>query len=376
MSPEAALAKTSAQTSVGNAKPSFEREDQAAPKPQGRATPWPSMASALPVEARAAIARWMPAGHGIGAIRLLQRPLLSVDASLKFLVLDQHGDPIFLADWSADVAPQSTLQASQRAQAFGDAVGPALARWIVTPNLLGTYHGRSCTIAPAMQELGSRNPSRVLQRREKPWRVMRWLGRVTKQTARVATETERLALFDSPLRLMAQHPGVGKPAREMARQALRDLRLGRWQPVVQAAHYDLRVPNVMAQSKAVFSEPRLIDWGSAALQGHGFFDTVCVAESFRLPLPWVRWAVRRNAAASGQNVQHVAAQCMAALGHLHMTQPQWSDVIFESMSRQMADYLGRLALVPAPTPSEASSATGTASGWHGTAVNASSFGDA
>jgi hypothetical protein len=333
------------------------------------------MSTALPVEARAAIARWMPAGQVIGAIRLLQRPLLSVDASHKFLVLDQHGDPIFFADWSADVAPQATLQASQRAQAFSDAVGPALARWIVTPNLLGTYHGRSCTIAPVVHELGLRNPHRGLQRREKPWRVMQWLGRVAQRTARVATESERLALFDGPLRLMAQHPGVGTPAREMARQALRDLRLGRWQPVVQAAHYDVRVPNVMAQSKALLSEPRLIDWGSATLQGHGFFDMVCVAESFRLPSPWARWALRRNAAASGQNVQHVAASCIAALGHLRMTQTQWSDVIFESMSRQMADYLGRLACAPAPTPSEASSATGTASGWHGSAVNASSFGD-
>lgn len=334
------------------------------------------MATALPVEARAAIARWMPAGHTIGAIRLLQRPLLSVDASNKFLVLDQHGDPIFFADWSADVAPQATLQASQRAQAFGDAVGPELARWIVTPNLLGTYHGRSCTIAPVVQELGVSNPRRGLQRREKPWRVMQWLGRVAQRTARVATEPERFALFDRPLRLMAQHPSVGTPAREMAHQALRDLRLGRWQPVVHATHYDVRVPNVMAQSKAMFSEPRLIDWGSAAAQGHAFFDVVCVAESFRLPLPLVRLALRRHGAASGQNVQHVAASCIAALGHLRLTQPQWSDVIFESMSRQMAGYLGRLAMAPASTPSEASSAAGTASGWHGSAVNASSFGDA
>ncbi len=334
------------------------------------------MASALPVEARAAIARWMPAGHVIGAIRLLQRPLLSVDASHKFLVLDQHGEPIFFADWSPDVAPQATLQASQRAQAFGDAVGPALSRWIVTPNLLGTYHGRSCTIAAVVQELGLRNPHRGLQRREKPWRVMRWLDRVAERTARMATEPERIALFDSPLRLMAQHPSVGTPTREIARQALRDLRLGHWQPVVQAAHYDLRFPNVMAQSKALFSEPRLIDWGSATVQGHGFFDMVCVAESFRLSLPWVRWALRRSAAASGQNTKHVAAQCIAALGHLRMTQPQWSDVVFESMSRQIAGYLGRLAMVPAPTPSEASGAAGMASGWHGTAVNASSFGDA
>jgi hypothetical protein len=340
-----------------------------------------AVAVALPVEARAAIARWMPAGHVIGAIRLLQRPLLSVDASHKFLVLDQHGTPIFFADWSADVAPQAALRASERAQAFGDAVGPTLARWIVAPHALGTYHGRTCTIAPVMHELGSRNPRRGLQRREKPWRVMQWLASVAQRTTRAATAQERQALFDGPLRLMAQHPSVGTPARDIARQALRDLRAGRWQPIVQAAHYDIRVPNVMVQSKALLGEPRLIDWGSATPQGHGFFDVVCVAESFRLPVPLVRWALRRHAAACQQDVQHVASHCIAALGHLRMTQPQWSDVIFESMARQLADYLGRLAIPPTPAPTPAPASTqatghaGMASGWHGTAVNASSFGD-
>jgi hypothetical protein len=335
------------------------------------------MAVALPVEARAAIARWMPPGHVIGAIRLLQRPLLSVDASHKFLVLDQHGNPIFFADWSTDVAPQAALHASERAHAFGDAVGPVLARWIVAPNVLGTYHGRSCTIAPVKQELGSRNPIRALHRREKPWRVMQWLTSVAQRTAHAATAQECLALFDGPLQLMAQHPSVGTPARDLARQALRALRAGHWQPTVQAAHYDVRVPNVMVESKALLGEPRLVDWGSATPRGHGFFDVVCVAESFRLPLPLVRWMLRRHAAASQQDVQHVAAHCIAALGHLRLTQPQWSDVIFEAMARQLADYLGRLALAPPPAPM-ATQAAGPAplvSGWHGTAVNASSFGD-
>ncbi len=324
----------------------------------------------LPPAAMTALSRRMPQGKVIGEVELLRRPLISCDNSHKFMVRDADGRSAQFVDWSSTVAPESTLDSSLRASAFRNAVGEVLGRWVVVPTNMGTYEGRSCTTAEVMQSFSSNRVLGAAQRRHQALALMGWLAKVAACTARPATADEIETLFASPLHTLTRLPQASDQAKALARASLRLLRARQWKPHVQAAHYDLRRPNIMLSQASPWAEPRIVDWGGARVVGHGFYDLLCLGQSMGVPVRLVRWFAARSAYALGQPLHAAAGSSMATVGFLLQSQPNLSPRVFDALLNDQAAYcMGVVGSVPAPQATATLPAEQAhPSGWHATSV--------
>lgn len=244
----------------------------------------------------------------------------------KFLVRAPSSNaqpPLGLIEWSVEAAPNKASRAARRADAARSALGPVLGEPVVVPRQLGTFDGRSATIAPFHDDWTQLPLLRRLQRRRVLRDVLAWHLEAVSRTARAATPQEAEDEFHVPLRRLAAHPAVSADVRAAATQALDDLDAGRWTPWLALWHGDFWCGNLMRPLPGARHRMAVIDWGGARRAGPGIYDTLCMADSVGMPPDVLRAELERHAAVLHCAPAHVGGHALASLGWLSRNLGEW-----------------------------------------------------
>ena len=282
----------------------------------------------------------VPAGDGLAELRHAAQDLLGrescrltplrlrpkvADETQKFLVRapSSNAQPLGLIEWSVAAAPNEASRAARRAEEARSVLGPVLGEPVVVPRHLGTFAGRSATIAPFHGDWTPLPVLRRLQRQRAVREALGWHLAVVRHTARVVTPREVEDEFQWPLRRLAAHPAVSTAVRAAAAQALDDLDAGRWTPSLALWHGDFWHGNLMRPLAGARYRMAVIDWGGARRAGPGIYDTLCMADSVGMTPGALRVELDRHADALQCAPAHVGGHALASLGWLSRHLGEW-----------------------------------------------------
>jgi hypothetical protein len=189
----------------------------------------------------------------------------------------------------------------------------------------GRAGGRSFAVVPYLRPIGRGR----LRRRWDRWRlrapVFAWLDEVTRRTVQPPPEAALGGAFRAPLLGLADMAAVGARVREAAKESLRALEAGRWQPRWVLAHNDLWLGNFLFRRPEPAGSPgfAVIDWGASQLQGHPAYDFFSFANSIHLSSRPLRRQLEGYCAALGCPPGHARHHLLAALAALATALGEW-----------------------------------------------------
>jgi hypothetical protein len=122
---------------------------------------------------------------------------------------------------------------------------------------------------------------------------------------------------------LAAHPAVSAAVRGAAAQALDGLDAGRWTPSLALWHGDFWCGNLMRPLAGARHRMAVIDWGGSRRAGPGIYDTLCMADSVRMPPDALRAELDRHADALQCAPAHVGGHALASLGWLSRHLGEW-----------------------------------------------------
>ena len=209
-----------------------------------------------------------------------------VDATSKFLVRDDAGNPELVVLCSAAGGPEIVARGVQRARDIAEALGDDLGRAVLLPVGEGDVDGRTFAIFRYCTPLIESGPRWWVQRSMVRPRLIRWLIDSSRKTA-IAIPTDSLdRCVYEPLAAMLADDGHSPELRELAEEALRAARAGDWQPRHVFMHDDLWSGNVLLDRQLVEGRHPgrfvVIDWAGARVRGYPLYDFLRLSASFGL----------------------------------------------------------------------------------------------
>jgi hypothetical protein len=145
-----------------------------------------------------------------------------------------------------------------------------------------------------------------------------WLRGAARATARAVTSAEVERHFAAPLRALLEFPGLAEPVRSAAGTALARLEAGSFVPRHVLAHNDLWKGNVLLVPGGGPIAERfvLIDWAGALADGHGLFDLVRLARSFKVSRARLTREIAAHCALLGCGVEDAPSHLAGALARM------------------------------------------------------------
>ncbi len=209
-----------------------------------------------------------------------------VDATSKFRVRDDAGNPELVVLCSAVGGPEIVARGVQRAREIAEALGDDLGRAVLLPIGEGDVDGRTFAIFRYCTPLIESGLRWWVQRSIVRPRLVRWLIDSSRKTA-IAIPTDALERrVYEPLAAMRADDGHSPELRELAEEALRAARAGDWQPRHVFMHDDLWSGNVLLDRQSVEGRHPgrfvVIDWAGARVRGYPLYDFLRLSASFGL----------------------------------------------------------------------------------------------
>ncbi len=209
-----------------------------------------------------------------------------VDATTKFLVRDDVGNPELFVLCSAAGGPEIVARGVQRAREIVEALGHELGRAVLLPVGEGRVDGRTFAIFQYCTPLFDSGPRWWIQRSIVRPRLVRWMLESSQRTALAIPDDELEGRVYEPLEEMCSDDGHSPELRELAGEALRAARAGDWQPIHVFMHDDLWVGNVLIDQRSVgghsWGRFVIIDWAGARVRGYPLYDFLRLSASFGL----------------------------------------------------------------------------------------------
>jgi thiamine kinase-like enzyme len=128
-----------------------------------------------------------------------------------------------------------------------------------------------------------------------------------------------------PLARVGMDERFSSSARNSARLGLERLERDEWKPKQGMVHYDVWKGNILLhRANAMQRKPScgfyLIDWGAADAESFFFWDLAKFADSFNLPVAWLRHTLGRQCSLLGWNACDAVPSLLLAAerlgGHL------------------------------------------------------------
>ena len=297
----------------------------------------------LPSEIESAVQPLMSAHGGIGSVELLALPrLFFADSGEKAIVFTPRARPALLITIASPAYPGTVRDAFARAAAARRALGEGPIGAAVQVALCeGVTQGCSFAVVPYLTPMGRGRLRRRWDRLRLRGPVFAWLREVTRQTVVVLPEAAYDASVATPLRDLAQMEGVGERTRNAARDSLRALEAGRWQPRWVLAHNDFWLDNFLFRRPEVAGGPgfAVIDWGASQVRGFPAYDFLRFAHSINLSSGLLRRRLGEYCSALGCETGHARHHLLAALAALSTCLDQWPVQRFAVTAERMVGLL-------------------------------------
>jgi hypothetical protein len=280
----------------------------------------------LPFEIEVAVQKLMAAHGGIGSVAFLEMPRLVPDYVDKAIVFTPRAKPALLVMIAPPAYPDCVRDAFQRADAARRALGEGTAGAAVQVALArGVAQGQSYAVVPYLTPTGRGRFRRRWDGLRLRAPALEWLRDITRRTAQTPPEKAQLDAFMTPLLSLSQMEAVGERVREAARDSLRALEAGRWQPRWVLAHNDLWLGNFLRRRSDAAGIPgfAVIDWGASQVRGYPVYDLLAFAPSVGLSTAALRRELRDYCAALGCEPGDAKHHLMAALGGLSLALGEW-----------------------------------------------------
>lgn len=225
----------------------------------------------------------------IGADRVLERfgeHKTLADATSKFLIRDNAGNPEFVVLYSGVGGPEIVARGVQRARAVVAALGDDLGRAVLLPDFEGHVDERTFAVFPYRMPLVGFGPGWWIQRSIVRPRVVRWLFESSRRTAIPIPDEQIESCVSEPLERMIADARYSSELRGLANEALRAMRARTWQPRHVFMHDDLWVGNVLIDQRSAggrkFGRFVIIDWAGSRVRGYPMYDFIRLSLSFGL----------------------------------------------------------------------------------------------
>lgn len=220
-------------------------------------------------------------------------------------------------------------------------------RHVVIPLLEGWYDGRSYAVFPRLEGFSNSRALRFAQKRFVKPKVAEWLANVTIQTKNYCNgpdETSRA--FIEPFEYLASDIKLSLAIRKFAETYLSiDIRK-KFQLFTSVHHGDFWSGNILAKRGSVpgfgflSGEFRIIDWGTARLDGYPCIDIIRFATSLSRKTNTAGQFVHQYANATAISREEVGIYAMASLGRLGLELDQFPKPRFLAMTEWVFDFLG------------------------------------
>ena len=283
------------------------------------------MSLKLPVEIESAVQPLMNAHGGIGSVELLALPRLVPDYVEKAIVFTPQAEPALLVMIAPPAYPDCVRDAFRRAGEARLALRGTIGEAVQVALCNGSADGQSFAVVPYLSPLARGRLRRRWDKLRLRRPVLTWLREVTRQTVSVPPADAHVESFFKPLLSLSTHEAVSERVREAARDSLRALESGRWQPRWVLAHNDLWLGNLLHRRPVQTEAPgfAVIDWGASRVRGYPVYDLLTMATSINLSTRSLRRELREHSAMLGCEPANASHHLLAALGALSLTLGQW-----------------------------------------------------
>lgn len=209
-----------------------------------------------------------------------------VDATTKFLVRDDAGNPELVVLCSAAGGPEIVGRGVRRAREVVAALGEGLGRSVLLPVGEGVVDGRTFAVFPYCTPLTTSGPRWWIHRSILRARIIRWLVDSSRRTAIPVPDDQLERRVFRPLEHMGADSEHSPDLRALAHKALSAAQAGKWQPKHVFMHDDLCVGNVLIDQRSAggrtFGRFVIIDWAGSQVRGFPLYDFLRLSISFGL----------------------------------------------------------------------------------------------
>lgn len=261
------------------------------------------------------------AGISYSHVHQLVRTKAVADETFKSLLLDASSSPVAIVFCSPSGSPQKVRQDVERAAHIADLLGDRLGSVVLHPVVCGVFNGTTYAVFLWHKALSGSLWQWRFQRVYLTPKVLRWLEEVMAATAKPVPTALIDERVKAPLGRVGKAERFSSPVRSAARLGLERLERGEWKPRQGMVHYDLWKGNILLhRANALQQKPRygfhLIDWGAADAESFFFWDLAKFADSFNMPLVWLRHVLGRQCSLLGWNACDAAPSLLLAAERL------------------------------------------------------------
>ncbi len=251
------------------------------------------------------------------------------DATTKFRLRDHRGRSVAVALCGRGPAGDLVTRNVERANEFGQALGPKLGSHILTPVRAGSDDGMAYSIYSFCRPVRAGRLRGLLHRRGIAPHVLEWLRKAAK-ASRIGLgpgpgETGVEENFRKPLQHLEANTTAPRSLRGEAGRALDRLERGQWSPCHVLTHYDLWSGNIMIPRRPFSDQdlparPRfvIIDWAGALRHGYGVYDLVRIVRSMRISPRLLHRELRAHCRILGCAYADARSHLVAGLASLGM----------------------------------------------------------
>jgi hypothetical protein len=283
-------------------------------------------------------------GWKISSLQVYGGPATVADSASKYLALDARGRRLGFVLCSSPIRPELVAQDLRKARQARRLLG-AYGRVVIEPLVRGSLDGLSYALLPYCRPFST---SRLLWPAHRLFvgaAMLQWLRAAARQSRVAPTSDQIEHAFVEPLKRLASHPLLPRSVIEDSRRALQRLESGEWVPVHSLTHGDLWRGNILrAPGTWDWSQFVIIDWGGSNVRGHGFFDLIRLAESYRIAGRRLRAEVGAHCRIQGCKLADARSYLLAALGCIGMDLHFFPPDRFADMAIRCIAILDRLGV--------------------------------
>jgi len=285
----------------------------------------------------------------LSSIRLFERPGFKdavADASSIFFVdgKDRKNDITLIL--SNKDFPETVRNACELAISVHQRLDANEQRHVLVPLLEGVYGGQSYAVFSRLESFSKNKALRFAQKRFLQPKIADWLAALAVQTTTYCdTPKEVERAFIEPFEYLAEESKLPNAIRKFSETYLSADIGTRFQLFTTVHHGDFWSGNILSTRGAfpgfgfLTGDFRIIDWGTARLDGFPCIDIIRFANSSNRNTKAAGQIVRNYADAIEISHEEVALYAMASLGRLGLDRDQFPKSRFLAMTERIFDFL-------------------------------------
>ena len=202
---------------------------------------------------------------------------------LKINGIDSENNSILTI--SNEKFPLSVAHTVDKIDGLLESLDPWLSRHILQPSETGNHAHQSYAFWPRHRPISNSRVFRRIQIMSVHRKVICWISNIAKMSRRPVDTPQQLELqYLEPLRFLTEQAQIPEAIKQLARDTLKSVETGTFNPVSVVQHGDFWYGNVLLDKSWPYSLSSatpfyIIDWGGSNLTGYPFIDLLRYLES-------------------------------------------------------------------------------------------------